>query len=67
MQAQRRRIPWTSLLGLIVVGAFVTLAALNWARIRVKSIEALALIEAARPSWLLLAMLAVLPMSPACR
>jgi uncharacterized membrane protein YbhN (UPF0104 family) len=42
------------------VGVLATLAALNWPKIRVKSLEALALIEAARPFWLLLAILAIL-------
>ncbi|HNP72996.1 MAG TPA: lysylphosphatidylglycerol synthase transmembrane domain-containing protein [Kouleothrix sp.] len=61
MQAQqRRRIPWTTLISLALVGVLATLAALNWPKIRVKSLEALALIEAARPFWLLLAILAIL-------
>ena len=60
MSMTTRRIPWTLLLsGLLFVG-LATLIVRDWQQIKIKSLEALTLIHAARPGWLALAALAIL-------
>lgn len=60
MPMTKRRIPWTFLTSGVLLSILLFLVARNWDQIRVKSIEALALIGAARPSWLALSVLAIL-------
>lgn len=60
MSITKHRISWTYLMSGLLLAALLTLLIRNWAQVRLKSIEALALIEAARPIWLALAVLAIL-------
>lgn len=59
MPAKPRRVPWTTLLGLLALAALAALAARNWEHIRTEAREALALVGAAQPLWLALGALAI--------
>jgi putative heme transporter len=60
MTTTQRRIPWALLLSGMLLAALLVVVIRNWAQIQVKTYEALALIQAARPSWLALAAVAIL-------
>ncbi len=60
MTATRRRIPWALLMSGMLLAALLAIVIRNWARIQVKTYEALTLIHEARPGWLALAALAIL-------
>ena len=60
MTITKRRIPWAYLLSGILLAALLTLVLRNWPQIRSKAVEALILVEQARPIWLALAVVAVL-------
>jgi uncharacterized protein (TIRG00374 family) len=60
MSMTKRRIPWTYLISGLLLAVFLTLLLRNWGYVRAKTLDALALIETARPIWLALAALAIL-------
>lgn len=60
MSLSTRRVPWARPISGAVMVGLVGLLIRNWHKIQIKALEALHLIEAARPGWLVLAALAVL-------
>jgi uncharacterized protein (TIRG00374 family) len=60
MSMTKRRIPWAYLLSGLLLAALLMLLIRNWDHIRIKAVEAVALCQSARPSWLALALLAIL-------
>jgi len=60
MSISNRRIPWTYLLSGLLLVALLALVAGNWSQIRIEAGEALALVRAARPIWLILAVAAIM-------
>jgi uncharacterized protein (TIRG00374 family) len=59
MTATRRSIPWALLMSGLLLVALLTIIIRNWDHIQVKTHEALALIQEARPIWLALAAAAI--------
>ena len=59
MTATQRRIPWGFLISGLLLAALLTAVIRYWDRIQVKTYEALALIQGARPGWLALAAVAM--------
>jgi uncharacterized protein (TIRG00374 family) len=60
MSITKRRIPWTYLLSGLLLAALLMLLLHNWGQVRLKTLEAAALIHSARPIWLALAAAAIL-------
>ncbi len=60
MTATRHRIPWALLVSGMLLAALLAIVIRNWAQIQVKTYQALTLMQAAQPGWLVLAAVAIL-------
>lgn len=59
MSLSRRRIPWTFVAGAILFAGLLALTSRYWGDIRIKAVEAMMLVQSARPGWLVMAVMLI--------